>query len=266
MLVDSHAHLDFGHFDSDRNDVLDRAVEAGVVRIINPGVDPASSRRAVDLARDHPGVIFPAAGIHPMGARGRVDEAVQALAEVLDAPEIVALGETGLDLFKKYNPEADQRAFFAAQVDLARERDLPLILHCRDAFRETLEVLEAAGTESLRAVLHCFSGTWKDSRPFLDLGFYFGIANHVTYPGATGLRDAVVHLPLDRLMVETDSPYLPPKTLRGQRNEPAHVRFAAKEVAALKGVDLETVCLATTRNVHALFDRMGPAPSSAVNP
>jgi len=258
LLVDSHAHLDFDNFDSDRDEVLQRAAGAGVVRIVNPGVDAASSRRAVALARAHPGVVFPAAGIHPMKARGRVGEAVKALARVLDAPEIVALGEIGLDLYRMYNPVAHQRAFFAAQVDLARDRDLPIILHCRDAFRETLEVLEKAGAKELRAVLHCFSGTWEDAKPFLDLGYYFGIANHVTYPGAKDLRDAVAHLPLDRLMVETDSPYLPPKTLRGRRNEPAHVRFAAEEVAALKGVDVKTVCHETTQNVYSLFDRMNP--------
>jgi len=255
-LIDSHAHVDFRQFDDDREAVLARASEAGLVRILNPGVDVASTRRALALAAAHPGLIEAAAGIHPMAAKGDPTEAMAALKEIARDTRVVALGETGIDLFKKYNPIEDQRAYFAAHLGLARDFELPIIIHCRDAFAEVLEVIRGEGIRELRGVMHCYSGGRRDAEPFLELGLHFGIALNVTYPRAADLRDAVAHLPLDRLLVETDSPYLPPERKRGRRNEPAHVQQGARMIAALQQVSEETVARTTTENVFRLFDRI----------
>jgi len=255
-LVDSPAPIAFRQFDEDRASVLDRAAEAGLVRILNPGVDVPSTRRALALAAAHPGVVEAAAGIHPMAAKGDPTEAVAALKEAAAEPRVVAVGETGIDLFKKYHPLETQRAYFAAQLGLAQELDLPIIIHCRDAFPETFDVIRSEGIDRLRGVMHCFSGGPRDAEPFEELGMYFGIALNVTYPRAASLREAVARLPLDRLLVETDCPFLPPERKRGKRNEPAYVRQGAAMIAALKHVPEDTVARATTENAFRLFDRM----------
>jgi TatD DNase family protein len=262
-LIDSHAHLDFRQFDEDRDAVLHRAAAEGVARILNPGVDVAASRRALALAAAHPGVVSAAAGMHPMASGGDSAEALAALAEVAENPEIVAVGETGLDLFKKYHPLAEQRACFAGQLRLAAERGLPVIVHCRDAFAEALEVFRGEGFTRVRGVMHCFSGGWRDAEPFLELGMHIGIANNLTYPRSTALREAAARIPLDRLLVETDAPYLPPQKLRGRRNEPAFVRHAAGLLAALRREPLAEIARATSRNTLALFTRMAGGTTGA---
>ncbi|MBN2492594.1 MAG: TatD family hydrolase [Planctomycetes bacterium] len=267
VLIDSHAHLDFRPFDEDRDTVLEHAAAAGVAGIVNPGVDVASSRRALALAAAHPGVVRAAAGIHPMGSGGNVADALAALGDLADDPRVVAVGETGLDLFKKYHPLAEQRACFAGQLRLAAERRLPVIIHCREAFAETLAAVRAEGFSQLRGVLHCFSGRWQDAVGFLELGMHVGFAANLTYPRAAALREAAVRIPLDRLLVETDAPYLPPQKLRGQRNEPAFVRAAAVLLAALRRAPAAEIARATTRNALALFGgRPTPGATEAAEP
>lgn len=258
-LIDTHAHLDFRQFDQDRDAVLAAAAAAGVACIVNPGVDPASTKRAIALARAHPGKVYAAAGIHPMCAGGDHASALAALAELARDETVVAVGETGLDLFKNYHPLAEQRAFFAAQLRLAVECELPVIIHCRDAFAETLETIRGEGLTTLDGVMHCFSGGPQDAEPFLELGLHVGFTNNITYPRAVEIREAAARLPLERIVVETDCPYLPPQKLRGKRCEPAHTASSAAMVAALRGVNLEEIARATTANARRLFPRIPPA-------
>jgi TatD DNase family protein len=248
MLVDTHAHLDNEAFAADLPAVLERAREAGVERIVTIGTDLESSRRARALAEAHPQIWF-AAGIHPHDADrpGEVD----ALREIASHPRAVALGETGLDLAKNYSSVPNQKDLFVRHLEIARDLDKPVTIHCREAHAELYPILRAHAP--LRGVIHCFSGRWEDAELYLGLNFYLSIAGPVTYPSAKGLRETIQRIPLDNLLVETDCPFLPPQKFRGQRNEPSYVRYAAEEIAAVQDVPVEEVLKATSRNARNLF-------------
>jgi len=248
MLVDSHAHLDDKAFSSDLPGVLQRAKEAGVERIVTIGTDLESSRRAQAIAEANP-VIWFSPGIHPHEADAPGD--VDALRALAAHPRAVAVGETGLDYVKNFASVPNQRALFVRHLEIALEADKPVSIHCREAHPDTIAILR--GHAPLRGVIHCFSGTWPDAEAYLGLNFYLSIAGPVTYPNAQALRDVVQRIPLDRLMVETDCPLLPPQKFRGKRNEPSYVRYAAAEIANVQGVTLEEVEAATSRNARALF-------------
>jgi len=248
MLVDSHAHLDSPAFASDLDDVLSRAREAGVGRIVTIGTSLESSRRAQALAESHPEITF-SPGIHPHEADnpGPVDE-LRALAA---HPRAVAVGETGLDFVKNHSSVANQKALFVKHLEIANEADKPVSIHCREAHGEMIAILQAHAP--LRGVIHCFSGSWEEAQIYLSLDFYLSIAGPVTYPNSQKLRDVVRLIPLDRLLVETDCPFLPPQKFRGKRNEPAYVRYAAAEIANLHGVTLDELAAATSANGEKLF-------------
>jgi len=248
MLVDSHAHLDDPAFAADLPAVLDRAREAGVERIVTIGTGLESSRRARAIAESRPEVYF-SPGIHPHEADhpGEVD----ALGELAAHPRAVAVGETGLDYVKNYSSVPNQKALFVKHLEIALEADKPVSIHCREAHADAYAILRAHAP--LRGVIHCFSGTWADAERYLSLNFYLSIAGPVTYPSAQALRDVVGQIPLDRLMIETDCPLLPPQKFRGQRNEPAYVRYAAAEIANVLKVPLQDVNETTSRNARNLF-------------
>ncbi|HLH27809.1 MAG TPA: TatD family hydrolase, partial [Acidimicrobiales bacterium] len=190
-----------------------------------------------------------AAGIHPHDADrpGEVD----ALREIASHPRAVALGETGLDLAKDYASVPNQKDLFVRHLEIARDLDKPVTIHCREAHGMLYPILRAHAP--LRGVIHCFSGSWEDAELYLGLNFYLSIAGPITYPSARGLRETVQRIPLDNLLVETDCPFLPPQKFRGQRNEPSYVRYAAEEIAAVQGVPVEEVLKATSRNARSLF-------------
>jgi TatD DNase family protein len=248
MLVDSHAHLDDAAFAADLEPVLGRAREAGVARIVTIGTSVDSSRRARGIAERHPDVWF-SPGVHPheADAPGPVEE----LRELLAHPRAVALGETGLDYVKNHASVPNQRALFVRHLEMAREAGKPLSIHCREAHPDLIAILREHAP--LRGVIHCFSGTGADAEAYLSLGFFLSIAGPVTYPNADRLRAVVRTIPLGRLLVETDCPLLTPQKHRGRRNEPAYVRYTAAEVANVKGVSLEELEAATSRNAAALF-------------
>jgi TatD DNase family protein len=248
MWVDSHAHLDDRAFAGDLDAVLRRAREGGVERIVSIGTDLASSRRAREISEQHPDVFF-SPGIHPHEADhpGPSDE----LRELAGHPRAVAVGETGLDYVKNYASVPNQKALFLKHLDVAREAGKPVSIHCREAHADTIEMLRKR--EPLRGVIHCFSGTWEDAQAYLELSFYLSIAGPVTYPSAQRLRDVVRLIPLDRLLVETDCPLLAPQKHRGQRNEPAYVRYTAAEIAEVRGIPLEELGESTSRNARSLF-------------
>lgn len=248
MLVDSHAHLDDKAFASDLAEVLRRAREAGVERIVTIGTDLESSRRAKDIAEAEDFVWF-SPGIHPHEADRPGD--ADALRPLVAHPRAVAVGETGLDYVKNFASVPNQKALFVKHLEIAAEADKPVSIHCREAHPDAIAILRAHAP--LRGVIHCFSGTWADAEAYLGLNFYLSIAGPVTYPSAQALRDVVQRIPLDRLLVETDCPLLPPQKFRGKRNEPSYVRYAAAEIANVQGVTLEAVSEATSRNARALF-------------
>lgn len=257
MLVDSHAHLDMPHFDADRDAVLERARAAGVRAILTLGVDGESSRRAVALARRYPGV-FAAVGIHPHAAQHATPEVYKsllALARERAANRIIAWGEIGLDYHYNHSPPEVQRREFRRQIRLAREVDLPVCIHSREAHDDVLTILQEEMAADVGVVMHCFSGDEAVARRCLDLGFYISFAGPITFTNARKLPAIVPLIPDERLLIETDAPYLSPHPWRGRehRNEPARVSVIAARLAELRGISIEEVGRAVLHNFTALF-------------
>lgn len=253
MVIDAHAHLDDRRFSADRAAVIARAQAAGVERIITVGADVASSEAAVAIAQENPGVVFATAGIHPHEARLADAPALARLRAVAQDARVVAVGETGLDYHYDHSPRDAQQAAFEAQVRLALELDLPLVIHCREAFDDCFAILERRRAGGLRGVAHCFSGGWEEAQRFLALGFDLSFSGVLTYASAAGLRDVAPRAPMDRVMVETDCPYLTPRAHGRARNEPAFVVDVAQALAQARGMDAAEAGAITARNTARLF-------------
>ena len=253
-FVDSHAHLDFEDFNADRDAVLERAQNAGVELIINVGFDLDSSVKAVELA-DKYSFIFAAVGIHPHDA-GRVPKNyLQKLEEMTRHPKVVAVGEIGLDFYRNRSPRPVQREVFRQQLLLAREINLPVIIHDREAHDEVMQILQDEGLPEAAGVMHCFSGDTVLARKVLELGLYISIAGPVTYKNNIILGQVASMVPPGRLLMETDAPFLTPHPLRGKRNEPANVVYTAEKIAALRGKTtnhIGSLCLENTRNLFGI--------------
>ena len=257
-LVDSHCHLNLPEVETDLPAVLERAAEAGVRAIVVPGIDLASSRRAVDLAERWPSV-YAAVGVHPHHAGSWSTQARAELRALARAPRVVAIGETGLDFYRNLATREAQTEAFRAQLDLAAEHELPVIIHSRSATGEAFTELEAWRQRAERrngrpvGVLHAFSGDPEHARRAVALGFLMGVAGPVTYPKADDLRRTLSGVPTEWLMVETDAPYLAPVPHRGRRNEPAHVALVAGGLAAVLGLQTSAVASMTSNNAARLF-------------
>ena len=251
MLFDSHAHLDDNRFDADRAETIDRAAQNGVTGIINIGADMASSARSVELASQYPG-IYAAVGIHPHDAKAAAEADYEQLAKWAAQPKVVAIGETGLDYYYDWSPRDVQQAVFIRHIDLARQLGKPLIIHDRDAHGDVMDIVKKEA-HGLTGVFHCFSGSLEMAREVIKLGFYISIAGPVTFDKSLKLKEIAATVPLEKILVETDSPYLTPHPWRGRRNESAYVRLVAEEVARLRELPLATVAEATTANVKRLF-------------
>lgn len=249
-LVDSHAHLEARQFAADREAVIARAVAAGVTRIVNAGASLPASEASIALAEAHE-TIYPAVGIHPHDAKTLTETTWEALQALARRSDVVAIGEIGLDFFYNLSAREQQVDAFRRQLALARALGKPVIIHDRDAHAETLAILRELGP--YRGVLHCFSGDVAMAEAVLDLGYHIGVAGPVTFRNARVLPDIVRRLPLDRLLLETDAPYLAPHPHRGKRNEPAYVRYVAERVAELRAMSLEELAEATTANAVVLF-------------
>ncbi|WP_417917177.1 TatD family hydrolase [Candidatus Electronema sp. JC] len=252
-LVDTHCHLDMSEYQADLAKVIAAANRCGVTKIITIGIDLASSRRAVELAAEHEGV-YAAVGIHPHDADKAGDEATfRHLRELAAAPKVVGFGEIGLDYAKNYSAKAAQLRVFARQLELAKELRLPLIIHDRDAHEDCLRLLREKGPFPRGGVMHCFTGSRELAEQVLELGFYLSIPGIVTFPKAESLREVVRGLPLDRLLLETDGPFLAPVPFRGRCCRPEHMLHTAAAVAALHGVSLAEIADQTSRNAEKLF-------------
>jgi len=261
-LVDSHCHVAEPEFDADRDAVLARAAAAGVSTIVCVGATGPidSNAPALALAGERGGVrIAVAVGIHPHNASSVDEAALAALTGMARAPGVVAIGETGLDYYYEHSPRDAQRAAFARTVALARSVGLPLVVHVRDAHGDAADILAAEGADAAGGVIHCFTGTREDAHPYLDLGFHISVAGIVTFRNAEPLRDAVRHIPLDRLLVETDAPYLAPEPHRGRANEPAYVAHTARVLAEVVGLSADELAGLTTDNFYRLFAKAAAA-------
>ena len=253
-LIDSHAHIQMSEFAGDVAKVIQRAQEAGVEKIVVVGGagELSNNDAALELANSHTG-LFATIGMHPHDARQVSDEDLENLKKLAKSPKVVAIGETGLDFYYDHSPRRVQIDLFCRFIQMARETGLPLIVHNRDAPREVSELLRREGGGDLRGVIHCFTGDYEAAREFLDLGFYLSFSGILTFKNANALRDVARRLPLDRLLVETDAPYLAPIPHRGKRNEPSFVRFVAEALSEIKGLSLDEVAEATSRNGQNLF-------------
>jgi TatD DNase family protein len=249
MLVDSHAHLDFSQFDDDREKVIQRAREARLVAILNVGTDLASSRAAVALAQKYD-FVYAAVGVHPHDAKTVTSTVLDKLRTLARHPTVVAVGEIGLDYYRDLSPRPVQRRAFADQLALATELALPVVLHSRQAHGDVLAALRGwDGT----GVLHSYSAGPERLDQVLELGFSIGISGPVTFPKADSLRAVAAQVSLDRLLVETDCPYLTPVPHRGRRNEPAYVQHVVEAVARARGLPVQVVAQATVDNARRLF-------------
>ncbi|MBI2842009.1 MAG: TatD family hydrolase [Armatimonadetes bacterium] len=252
-IVDSHAHLNDRQFRNDIDGAVERAAEAGVKKIICPGFDIPSSRRAVQIAERYGGV-WAAVGIHPHDAAKMNAGALAEIRELAQHPKVVALGEMGLDFYRDLSPRPVQEEAFRAQLALAGELGLPVIIHDRDAGPSALRVILDVGTPAAGGVMHCFSGDVDYALKVVELGFHIGIAGPVTFGKNETLRAVVRRVPEDRLLVETDAPYLTPEPFRSRRrNEPALVRVVAEKVAEVKNRTLDDIAQMTSANAESLF-------------
>lgn len=259
QLFDTHAHLQEPEFADDLPEVLARAGESGVTTVVMPGVEFETSCAAYELAREYVG-LYAAAGYHPHEASHLDDHALEQIEALLVQPEVVAVGEIGLDYYRMHSPREAQLASFDQMLVLAERHALPVIVHCRDAWDDMASILQpwalrVAERFAGRAlgVLHYFTGSLGDARRYADLGFLISIHTSVTHPKASALREVAAALPLESLVIETDSPYGAPQAQRGQRNEPAYVIEAAKQIADVRRASLDGVASATTANARRLF-------------
>lgn len=251
-LIDTHAHLDFPELYDELPLVLKRARAAGVGTIITIGIDIPSSRQAVAIAQAHDH-IYATVGIHPHDAFDLDDESLDVLRDLVSRDCVVAVGETGLDYYRNRQPRPLQQQCLRSQLELAGEVKRPVVFHVREAFEDFFEIVTPFHRLLEPSVFHCFSGDWEVARRALDMGFYLSIPGTVTFPKAEVLQDVVRRAPMERLLLETDAPFLAPVPYRGKVNEPAYVVHTAAQVAELRGISLEEVAYHTTRNARTAF-------------
>ncbi|MCR5137033.1 MAG: TatD family hydrolase [Oscillospiraceae bacterium] len=256
MYFDTHAHLDDRAFDADRAEMLRQIREAGVKLVIDPGCEPESCRKAAALSEAYDWIYF-AAGIHPEELESDTPEALEETAVLAAHPKCVAIGEIGLDYYWDDRHREEQKALFRRQIALALERELPVIVHDREAHGDCLEIIR--GYPELRGVFHCFSGSAEMAEELLRRGWYLGFDGPVTYKNARKTPEVLAICPLDRILLETDSPYLSPVPRRGRRNDPGNLRYICERIAELKGTTPQTVAAAALKNGCELFGIRIPA-------
>ena len=253
MLIDSHAHLDMDDFKDDLELVIERAVEGGVKKIITVGIDLDSAVKALEIA-GHYDFIYSTVGFHPHDADRVTDAHLYELQSLVKESKVVAWGEIGLDFFRNRSQREKQIQVFKAQLEIAYDLDLPVIIHNRDADEEILEILKEYKNADHKGVIHCFSGDYKTAVDFMDLGYHISIPGIVTFKNASKLKEVASRIPDDRMLVETDSPFLSPVPKRGERNEPLFVTYTAEMIASLRGMNHKKLADITTDNCKRLFN------------
>jgi TatD DNase family protein len=252
MLFDSHAHLDDSRFDKDRDEVIKRAKENGISYIMNPGADFESSVRSVELAAKYD-MIYAAVGVHPHDTETMDDMMLQLLKGLAKKPKVRAIGEIGLDFYYDNSPRDIQRKWFRQQIKLAKEVNLPIIIHDRDANNEVMNILKEEKAFDTGVLMHCYSGSPELAKQYIRKGAYISIAGPITFKNARKAVQVVEAIPMEYLMIETDSPYLTPHPYRGKRNESSYVRYVAEKIAEIKGISIEEVAEKTAENAKRYF-------------
>ncbi len=252
MFIDAHAHLDDERFEQDRQEIIDALDENEIDFVINAGADLESSLFSKRLAEENEKIYF-TAGIHPHDAKTAHKEMFAEIEQLLGHPKCVAVGEMGLDYHYNHSPQHVQREVFLTQLHMAKQAEKPIVVHMREATKDTIELLSAFAPFAHLGVIHSFSGSVESAKIFLDMGLYLSISGPVTYDNAGRFREVVRALPLDKLLIETDCPYLTPVPLRGRRNEPKNVRYVAQKIAELKSISLEEVAKTTSDNARMVF-------------
>ena len=252
MIFDTHAHYDDEAFDGDREELLSGLAAGGIGTVVNVGADMASTKTTIALTEKYP-FIYGAAGVHPSSTAELDEKKFAELRVLAQSGKIVAIGEIGLDYYWEEPDKEIQKKWFVAQLDLARRLKLPVIIHSRDAAKDTLDIMKAEHAEDIGGVIHCFSYTKEMAREYLNMGFFLGIGGVLTFKNARKLVETVEYAPLDRLVLETDCPYLSPVPNRGKRNSSLNLTYVADQLAALKGVDRETVEKMTWDNARKLY-------------
>ena len=256
-LVDSHAHLEMADFRKDLEEVIRRARDAGVETIFTVGTERKDWPRALEIAESHDS-IYAILGVHPHNAKEIDDQTYPDLLRLCRHKKVRAFGEIGLDFFRNLSPRETQIKRFREQIGLAKDLGLPIVVHDRDAHRETLDILKSEKAEECGGVIHCFSGDYEMAKKCLEMGFSISVPGTITFKNAEVFKEIIRKLPLESLLVETDAPYLTPLPFRGKRNEPSYVRYTAEKVAEVKMVSLEKVAEVTTQNALRVF-RVNPA-------
>jgi TatD DNase family protein len=252
MLIDTHCHLDFKDFDDDRDEVIDRALKAGVTKIINVASSVEGSRRSVDLSEKYD-MIYATVGVHPHESGSVTDSVISDIKLLAKSGKVVAIGEVGLDYYRLLTPKEEQAAAFKRFIHLALDLDLPLIIHAREADRDALDIIKKESPRGIHGVMHCFSGSSDFMKECLDLGLFISFTANITFKKADSLRLVARDIPPERLLLETDAPFLAPQAMRGSRNEPAYLTHVAGEWSRLLGLSKEDVARITTHNANLLF-------------
>lgn len=253
MLFDTHAHIDDEKFDQDREEIIEKIKKSGVSLVMNVGADIKSSKRSVELCEKYD-FFYAAVGVHPHDTDNMTESDIETLKNLAKHKKVCAIGEIGLDYYYDLSDRNNQKKWFEAQMHLAREIKKPVIIHDRDAHKDTMDILKKCGVEETGGVLHCFSGSVEMAKEALKLGMYISIAGPVTFKNASKLLDVVKQVPIDRLFIETDSPYLAPVPVRGKRNDSSNVRYVAEKIAEIKGMSLEDVSRITKENACGFFN------------
>jgi TatD DNase family protein len=264
-LIDSHAHIDFPQFAEDREAMLERARAAGISTLLAIGTGPGPERldSALPFAEQYEW-IYASVGIHPHEAKEVTPRHLEELARLAKHPKVIAWGEIGLDYFYDHSPKDAQTKVFCEQMALAKEAKLPIVIHCRDAWPDCLDLLEKEwGPTGIGGILHCFTGTLEQAERGIGMGFLISFAGNATYPKTQHLREVAKALPLERLLIETDSPYLAPQAYRGKRNEPAYVAEVARTLAGVRDLSADEFAAATAANFRRLFGLAGPGTPAA---
>ena len=252
MLFDTHMHLNARQFKEDQEEVIKRAIEAGVTNMVVVGFDEETIPLAMELAEEY-AFIYAAVGWHPVDAIDCKPEHLDWLESLTRHPKVVALGEMGLDYHWDNSPKEVQVEVFRKQIRLAKKLEMPIIIHNREATADVIRILQEENAAEIGGIMHCFSGTLEEVQPCLDMNFYISLAGPVTFKNAKEVKEVAKIIPLDRLLIETDAPYLAPHPYRGKRNEPSYVKLVAEEIARLREMDFETICEVTTCNAFDIF-------------
>jgi TatD DNase family protein len=261
-LTDTHCHLYLPQFDDDRKEVIEQAINSGITRILIPGIDIKTSEQALNLCAMFPNVLYAAVGIHPNSKNDFNEKSILQLETLAKSDHVVAIGEIGLDYYRLGNSLEQQKLMFQSQLELASKLDLPVCIHNRDASNDVLEITEKWRGHLIEknqqlnypGVFHSFSGSLELAKKTINFGFYLGLSGPITYPRNHELRKTVNSIPLEKLLIETDSPYLPPHPFRGQRNLPVYVKYVAQQISEIKIMDIGSILSATTKNASDLFN------------